>query len=639
MPFNFSIKQKVATVASVVAIVVALLIGASAIFSAKDIIEQRMVNSELPSKVQEINNYLSKEINSLLMASEQLASNEFIINWAKNSSDKNDTLLVNELNRVVTQYDLATASWANRNTAEYWNQNGFLRVLTPEQDGWFFGFTQASEESLISIYQESRGDVKMFINYQQLNGIGLAGLAKSVDDMQSILEKFTIEKTGFVFLVNKDGLVQLHKDDQLVAKKSLDQLYQSGTSRSLLTTQDFSLTEVVLAGKTYLLAASPIKNTDLYVIAQVPKAEVFAALDSLTWKIISISIVVAVLASIFGLILATTISAPLKKITVLFTELGACDARLNYRLPPINQPELNTLSAGFNLFLNKIENAMKQVSNESHDIRRASGEVLTQSEINAQQIGQQKDQTMSVAAAINEMGATVQEIAASAASTAKLTEQSNQQVGATAKRVDRSQSDLKALASNIELASDKIHALAEKTAQIGSVVDVIRSISEQTNLLALNAAIESARAGEHGRGFAVVADEVRELAKRTSHSTDEIQKTIVELNNTSKEVVSDIARSKETASISVQSMADSVAELNAIVSTVNKINEMATIIATATEEQNKVVAEVGENVERISTLNEDALTNQLGVTGAIASLSDSAQSLDILVDSFKLEKK
>ena len=67
--------------------------------------------------------------------------------------------------------------------------------------------------------------------------------------------------------------------------------------------------------------------------------------------------------------------------------------------------------------------------------------------------------------------------------------------------------------------------------------------------------------------------------------------------------------------------------------------KMATIIATATEEQNKVVAEVGENVERISTLNEDALTNQLGVTGAIASLSDSAQSLDILVDSFKLEKK
>ena len=639
MSFTLSIKQKVALVATLVAIVVALLIGASAIYSAKNIIETRMIESELPSKVEEINNYLAKEINILLMASEQLASNEFVLNWASQPSQQDDTLLLKELNRIVRQYDLVTASWANRQTNQYWNQEGFLRVLTPEQDGWFFSFLNTPQNSLISIFQESRGDVKMFVNHQQTNGVGLAGLAKSIDDMQSILQKFKIEQTGFVYLVNQDGLVQLHKNDQLVAKQTIDQVYQQPLSRELLNRQHFTYKEVSIDGKPHLIATSPIKNTQLYIVAQVPKEEVFAALDSLTWKIVSISIVVAILASIFGLLLASTISAPLQKITQLFTELGAGEARLNYRLPNSNQPELNQLSRGFNLFLNKIEDAMHRVSNESHEIKEASEAVYSQSQINAGQIEQQKDQTMSVAAAINEMGATVQEIAASAGHAAKLTEQSAQNVVSTQQRVSQSQHDITQLAYNIEQASTKIHALAEKTSQIGSVVDVIRSISEQTNLLALNAAIESARAGEHGRGFAVVADEVRELAKRTSVSTDEIQKTIIELNNTSNEVVSDIAQSKQTATISVASMDEAVNELKNIVDMVSQINDMATVIATATEEQSKVVSEVGQNVEQISSINEEAVQNQQGVTGAIASLKDSAQSLDTLVDSFKLEQQ
>jgi len=631
---NLSITQKITALGSGIAIFVAALIGITSLYSSEDIIEQRMIESELPGKLQTISNHIGGEINMLIGAAEQLSSNEFILQWAE--TNNNDALLLKELNRLVEQYDLATASWANRNTAQYWNQDGFLRVLkNDEADGWFFAFKESRKPYSISIYQESVNDVKMFINHQQVNGKGLAGLAKSITDMQKLLQQFKIEQTGFVFIADKSGLIQLHKDSNKVAKANIDSVYEANISNEILSSNGFKLKEIDLDGQATLVAATPIENTDLFIVAQVPKSEVFASVSTLQWQIFTFTLIIALIASLISYLLARSLSSPLFKMGELFSRLGSGDANLAYRLPESSQAELNNLSAGFNQFISKIEVAIGQVATESHDIKRSSDHVFEQAKRNSQAIDSQKEQTISVAAAINQMGATVQEIAQSAANAAKLTDNSRENTMQSHNQVMQSQATISALASDIDGITEQVSLLSKKTVDIASIIDAIRSISEQTNLLALNAAIESARAGEHGRGFAVVADEVRALANRTSQSTNEIQSMIEELTQISDDVVKDISQSKDKAQQSVGAMQNSVELLDVISETSNQINDMATLIATATEQQSNVVADVGRNIEQISEISDNAMSEQMNTEQAIRDLASSAQTLDALVATFE----
>jgi methyl-accepting chemotaxis protein len=229
-------------------------------------------------------------------------------------------------------------------------------------------------------------------------------------------------------------------------------------------------------------------------------------------------------------------------------------------------------------------------------------QLLSSAEVTHQRMQEQAEETDSVMGATRDMAVSVEEVArsagqaADAAHAAKREAQGGRDVIADAIAANRE------LSTHMENAAEVIRRLNEGTEQIGTFLNVIRTIAEQTNLLALNAAIEAARAGEQGRGFAVVADEVRTLAQRTQQSTKEIQDIINHLEGSTREAVAVIQVGSGLAEQTLDRVGSAGNALETIIGAVEVIDSMNIQIAAAVEEQSLVAREIKNKLDSVCRL-------------------------------------
>ncbi|WP_429174201.1 methyl-accepting chemotaxis protein [Aeromonas salmonicida] len=633
---RLTLKQKILATVTLAVVLSCLLVGYFSQRSAQQLIETRMFEQELPNLTQRIGKEIEKDLTSVANAARQLANDRFVLDWvARGMPREQESILIDQLKDMTAQYGLVTASFADRQSAAYYNQDGFLRNLTPEQDAWFYGYTKSPQDLMLSIFRETNGEVKLFVNFQQLNGRGLAGLAKSLDSMVSMLANFRIGDSGFVFMTDGSGKVKLHPDATRIDRDNLTRL-ASGTTTNLLTKQAFAATQAEVDGQAVILATSYIPMLDWYLVAQVPEAEIYAELDKARLHIVLVSLAIAAGMGLLGMLLAGSVSRPLNELARLFRELGSGDGDLTQRLKVEGHDELTQVATGFNNFVAKIHGSIEQVASNSRQLAATANEVASKAQLTQHNCTAQRDRTVQVATAIHEMGATVGEIAGNASLAADVARQANEQADAGAVVVAQARHGIVGLSSEIEQVAGVIESLANQTDSIGSILDTIRSISEQTNLLALNAAIEAARAGEQGRGFAVVADEVRNLASRSAASTAEIQGMINRLQEQSARAVSAMAQGRSQ-SLEVVAQADEAnAALGHITAHITQISDMNIQVATATEEQSSVVGEINRNVEDINQLTMETADIAHQLTESSRSLQQLSGELDKLVGNFRL---
>lgn len=359
-------------------------------------------------------------------------------------------------------------------------------------------------------------------------------------------------------------------------------------------------------------------------------------------------VLATLLAILLGLFLTRHIVNPLHK-GVVFAELlekGDLSAHLDVE----QKDELGVLSSAFN----KVAERLRAILGELHESSRSlNAEADELAVISTQLTGNSRsmnEKTTSVAAATEEMSASIANVSAAAEQStanthvvATATEEMTASVGEIAQSADRARIVTSEAVSNVESTAKHMRELGESSKSISQVIEVIVEIAEQTKLLALNATIEAARAGEAGKGFAVVASEVKDLAKQTNDATEEIRSKIQAMQQTTERSVreiEDIEKVIHSVDEIIQAIASAVEEQS--IST----REIATNIGQAAQGIQSVTSSVIQTSEVAKTVSEDvSLVNQISgqVESASTHVDSSSQKLakmgaDLqkIIDTFRL---
>ena len=298
--------------------------------------------------------------------------------------------------------------------------------------------------------------------------------------------------------------------------------------------------------------------------------------------------------------------------------------------------EMQLIATDMNLMIEQINALVGQVISSANQVVITSEESVAASEDTRDGVNKQNMELELVATAMNEMSATVHEVANNAASTAEATRNADKEANNGRAVVNETIQSINKLSTEMQQASGVIKQLEADSESIGTVLDVIRGIAEQTNLLALNAAIEAARAGEQGRGFAVVADEVRTLASRTQDSTQEIQTMIEKLQQGSRNAVKVMEEGNQQTEKTVVTAAQAGETLEAITAAVDHITMMNEQIASAAEEQSSVAEEINRNVVNVRDVAEHTAENANQTASSSETLKGVASQLQGLVAEFKV---
>lgn len=417
------------------------------------------------------------------------------------------------------------------------------------------------------------------------NKRGVLGIDVSLTVLTELIDNIDIGKTGFAVLVQGDGTILANPKLPDSNFKKMNDLGIPAYDQ--LQDLDSGFIELEMNGESYLATVHTSSKLGYKFIGIIEKSEVMAESNTLSQLIFVISAVLITLFMLLAFFLANTITKPISHTAEMLKDIAQGEGDLTMRLHAKNKDEIGELAHWFNLFMENLQDIIKQITNNSGSVDSSATEL---SRISTELTEGAKNTSMranTVAAAAEEMSSNLNNVAASMEQSTHNTSMvaaSSEEMNATINEIAQNAESARAISSNAvdqsAQASQRMNELNTAAAAIGKVTETITEISDQTNLLALNATIEAARAGDAGKGFAVVANEIKELAKQTAEATLNIKNQIEDVQSTT--------------SLTMQ-------EIDEVSSVIVNVNEIVGAIATAVEEQSAATKEITNNITQVSS--------------------------------------
>lgn len=450
----------------------------------------------------------------------------------------------------------------------------------------------------------------------------------------------TIEKQWALFLTANRS--ETKDEDELIGRLKanlellgpifdrIDSAYSSEDKKALEAVLDEDWPNVIVKIVKPLNQLIPLKTKSMSATYEA-SAKLGDHLN-LTALVIFVSSVI--LLQVFTFFIVSSITRPLEDVRRVLSLVA--QGNLTARTQGNSRDEVGLMAISLNTALDALNTTLRGVRKASERFSHAAGTLANEASNAREQTSSQVDSVMRVSAAMEQLTVSVAEIAHQArhiadasAETCEVAQRSNDTALAS------KEGSLRALEA-VAVTTEAVQNLSASIDRIGEIANVIKEIADQTNLLALNASIEAARAGESGRGFAVVADEVGKLAARTVIGTGKIGEMIKSIQEKTTAAVATMGRVNHDVKSGAEQTENLAQAFTAIVSTANRLTDLAGDIALGTNEQSQVAQQTSQSMEVIAQAVEQMGGNVTRVAGTAEETAATAENMKSLIGRFQI---